>query len=252
MSRLVFKSTIPDRAIAAPNVPPSSRRGSRMRGRQCCAFISMAVLGTLGGVAIWWALQGRARLDETGGDTRDTAEVEIRSSLPLESCYGTSTFGSANVQHLWRSADVRVHKYLGALYTKAQGMGPSNVLLVRGDEILEAIATTRRAFAAGCSAGVPINPTEEISFAQEWLVAYMGAEGTEPPAWVIHSVQVTDHRLRVVYSQPRDGGKSDDMHHYYLWVPLGRLKAGYYDLELFDDDKQHVSLSRRVLVREDD
>jgi hypothetical protein len=77
-------------------------------------------------------------------------------------------------------------------------------------------------------------------------VAYLGVAGSEPLEWRVKSAEVQRHVVRLTYT--KEGARTHDLHPYFVWVPLGELKAGTYTLELFEQDLKKVTLSRRVTV----
>jgi hypothetical protein len=122
--------------------------------------------------------------------------------------------------------------------------GPSNVVIVRGKDFTEALTATRLAFLGGRSADQPVDPEVEPKSAELWLVAFLGAAGSEPPARLVQSVERRGKSVRVTYRKRLSETKTSLP--YFLWVPLGKLESGAYTLELFDADRQEVTLLRRV------
>jgi hypothetical protein len=57
-----------------------------------------------------------------------------------------------------------------------------------------------------------------------------------------------DHLVRVVFTKPQVRRAHDSTHQYFLWVPLGRLEAGHYDVQLFDSDLAAPTITRHVRV----
>jgi len=174
-------------------------------------------------------------------------------SLPLRSMYATN--GQEELKAMNRSfvfekdgSKTFVEPYGNELHQMFRYWGPgaSNVCLVRGDEIVAAVNATRRVFTGGGPADVPSIPDGERKHDAIWLVAYFGASGSEPPAWVVRSVEQKERTFRVSYV--KRVALTKDLNEYFLWAPLGVLGAGIYTLELFDTEQHQVTLLRRVTV----
>jgi hypothetical protein len=126
--------------------------------------------------------------------------------------------------------------------------GASNIVLVRGKDIAAALKATRWAFTANRPADVPVDPEDGSKRAPLWLVAFFGAAGSDPPAWLVQSIEVRGRLVRVVFVKPKRLISTRDSHLYFIWVPLGKPEVGTYTLELFDAEKREVTLLRRVTV----
>src|SRR5262249_44939678 len=118
--------------------------------------------------------------------------------------------------------------------------GASNVILVRGKDITQAVKAAALAFVRGRSANGPVNPEGETKPPEIWLVAYFGTAASDRPAWLVDSVERKGKIIRVAYRLCSAEGK--DIHLYFLWVPLGELERATYTLELFDADRKEVTL----------
>jgi hypothetical protein len=122
--------------------------------------------------------------------------------------------------------------------------GASNVFLVEAKGIDGAVMASRFVLAGLNPVGKPARVYEQAG--DHWLVVYLGTSHSGP-AWELDSVKVDGNRIRFAYHLPRAGGGPKDLHPYFYWVPLGELKPGKYQLELFDGED--VTLMRRVEVR---
>jgi hypothetical protein len=122
--------------------------------------------------------------------------------------------------------------------------GPSNMFLVRGEDVDDAIAATTSILAAG-EPVVSAVGTGGVRSNKIWLAAYFGTAGSGSP-WIVTSLEIQDRRICLHYRQL--DGTSNDLHQYLIWAPLGQLPAATYTLELVDDDRDTVTLSRRVLI----
>jgi hypothetical protein len=60
---------------------------------------------------------------------------------------------------------------------------------------------------------------------------------------------VGDGKIRFNYRTNQRGDTTCDIHYYYYWVPLGKLDAGVYYLELYDGSLDAVTLSRRIEIQ---
>jgi len=76
------------------------------------------------------------------------------------------------------------------------------------------------------------------------LAAYLGSDGSTPPAYRVETIEVNGKTIRVAYERDESPARSADLLAYLVWVPVGRLEAGVYTLELFDVVAGNVTTSR--------
>lgn len=127
--------------------------------------------------------------------------------------------------------------------------GSSNVFLVDAttlDDALDASSVILVGSRAA-DAPVPVN-TAKPKRGSHWLVVYLGVGPSEPVWWSIEAVSFESDKVLVSYRKAKPGAASRDLHYYYYWVPLGKLPAGTYQLQLFDVEKKATTLMRRVEV----
>jgi hypothetical protein len=165
--------------------------------------------------------------------------------LPLRSVYSTN--GQKGLRAVTKRPGEAYAEDLTLIAREVRGGSP-NVLLVRGDGIGEAVAATRRAFTGAVLADQPVRPEGESVPASLWMVAFLSVEGSEPAAWLVRSAERKGKVVRLSVERPKRGDASKDMHPYFVWVPLGKLAAGRYTLELYDAGSKEVTLMRRVTV----
>jgi len=173
---------------------------------------------------------------------------EPKKTIPLESCYATSAVSGCQI--IRDGGDEPYAFDLGELFRGNQA-GPSNVVLVRGKDIAEAVRATRWTFTSGLRADAPVPPNPSESKAEAlplWLVAYFGMGPSDPGFGRVHAAEIRGRTVRVTYSRAHANKLTTDDAHYYLWVPLGKPEAGTYALELFDAARNEVTLMRRVVV----
>ena len=130
-------------------------------------------------------------------------------------------------------------------------MGPSNAFLVDAITASDAIEASRTVFFGGRSADTPppVNQPDPKR-GSYWLVAYLGI-GPSGPAFVIEEASVERDTIRLTYSRPKPSSVTADIHHYYYWVPVGKLRPGEYRIELFDSGQKKVTMLRRVILKEE-
>ncbi len=162
-------------------------------------------------------------------------DSEKLEKIPLDSIY--STFSQKGLKNITD----RENMYYEELMTKSKH-GASNFFLVRGDDFSKAIEATHRVAVAGSI--VDRITLEEQPQGQVWMVVYWGIAGSSPPCWTIHSVERSEKTIRLRYRHHEDGGETKDLHRYYAWVPPGELKAGKYNLEMWDEDNSERMLTR--------
>jgi hypothetical protein len=170
--------------------------------------------------------------------------------IPLETCY--ATLGVGGCQFITDGGGTPYAFDLGELIHNHRA-GASNVALVRGKDIVDAVQATRRIFAAGRRADTPVAPNPSDTKAEPlslWLVAYFGMGPSTPGFGRVQAVEVRGQTICVMYTRAQALKATADVCHYYVWVPLGSFKAGTYALELFDADRKEVTLLRRVTIAE--
>src|SRR5262245_44746788 len=158
------------------------------------------------------------------------APKEKAVKIPLASIYAT-----------WRQEGLRripndeAHtRDLNALLG-GDGKGPTNVLLVRGKDIGEALKTTRWAYTVDWGGDVPVPPEgRRPEPASLWLAAYLGTNSSVPPAWQLVSAERRGNVVRLTVRRPARDKTTRDLRRYFVWVPLGELAAGTYTVELHD------------------
>jgi len=176
------------------------------------------------------------------------APPEESRTIPLESCF--ATFDGSGCKYL-RSSDAEPYGYdLGQIYLHRKS-GASNVVLVRGKDVVAAVRAVRWAFTGGMPADTPVLPdlhAREAKGEPLWLVADLGI-GSTPGLWRIQAAETRGMIVRLTYSWTKITGPSTAMERkYFVWVPLGQAKAGTYVLELYDAGRKEVMLLRRVAV----
>lgn len=137
--------------------------------------------------------------------------------------------------------------FLDEMHSQFRAGGP-NVLLVRGKDITAAVRATWLAHLGSRPFDRPVDPEDGTEGAPLWLGVYFGTTGSEPPAWLVEGARREESAIRLSYVKPQWPRRTKDLHQYFAWVPLGRLEAGDYALELFDAAKRQVTLLRRVSV----
>src|SRR5262245_48083720 len=173
---------------------------------------------------------------------------EATKTIPLESCY--ATFGGSGCQFILRGGD-RPHAADLEELLRNNRAGASNLALVRGKDIAQAVRATRWTFSAGQRAEAPALPNpdrDESEGLPLWLAVYFGTGSSEPGFGRVHAAEIRGKTVRVTYSRAKSHKVTADVVHFYLWVPLGRPEAGSYALELFDAVRNEVTLMRRVTV----
>lgn len=123
----------------------------------------------------------------------------------------------------------------------------SNVFIVQGETDVEAIEASERAFAGYAGIERPVAKRDYDAKGTHWMVAYLGA-GSSTPVYEVDSITQEGNRIRFAFSKPNPLIVTTDVRRFLYWIRLGKLKAGDYELELFDSDSDKVVLMRRVEV----
>ncbi len=178
------------------------------------------------------------------GVAQEKDKAERSTPIPLDSMYVTSE--QEDLKHVF-FGDARFSRLtLGTLFENSKLVGTSNIFLVRGAEIKDAVQATTVAYNRGFGARDPVWDDPLQNNEQLWVVAFFGVSGSGPLEWIVKGVERADNRVRVSFSQL--GSHTQDRFPYFLWAPLGRLEAGEYTLDLYDATEKIVVLSRNIKV----
>lgn len=155
--------------------------------------------------------------------------------------------------HLWTIHSTSPQEELCSKFQGAEGVmkhlqarflpGPSTAFLVRGEELHRAVAGALHVFVAGESADVAALWTENVKTDHYWLVVYLG-HNAKGPGWLLKYVEVTKDRVRFCYAHKKE--RDTTIRHYVYYVPVGKFDPSFVTLELFDEDLEEVTFSRRV------
>ena len=163
----------------------------------------------------------------------------------------------------WAEADEEIYE---DLLRAAKHAGPSNLLLVRGDDLRAAVAATYPAyntlFTAGNATGERVLPERKAGSlalvpprpgrqAGVWAVAYLGS-GSDSD-WTFHAAERSGTRVRVSFrdnTAAPGGGRVGNVRPNMVWAPLGVLARGRYTLELYETGSREVRLTRVVHVED--
>jgi hypothetical protein len=121
------------------------------------------------------------------------------------------------------------------------GDGPPQIVLCVGDDVAAAVKASVLSFSTPEEAATTITGGTIDTL---WLAAYLGSDGSTPPAYRIETIEVNGRTIRVAYERDESPARSADLLAYLVWVPVGRLEAGVYTLELFDVVAGNVTASR--------
>jgi hypothetical protein len=172
-------------------------------------------------------------------------------SIPLGSVVSTSR--QPELQHAQQGTNERGYvvpygNFLDQLH-RGDG-GASNIYLVDAPTITGAVQVSTRVSAGAHTADWPATLNmPDPPRGNYWLVVFLGIRGSSPDHWLVDSVTVEGNLVRFNYHSRGPSPETDDIHHYYYWIPLGALTSGAYNLELFDTELKAVTLMRRVEVK---
>jgi hypothetical protein len=127
--------------------------------------------------------------------------------------------------------------------------GSSNVFLVDANNFYDALSASFSILAGSNKPDTPPRVTKsKPERRSHWLVAYFGPGPSTPTWWTIERVIVDEGKVVLSYRRSKPQPATDDVRPYYYWIPLAKLNAGPYELQLFDADKNATTLMRRVDV----
>jgi hypothetical protein len=199
---------------------------------------AVLILATAGFYVCSLAGQPEARKSETKAGRR---------VIPLSSMYTTIYQHEGGLKLLSDNPKNDHAKVVTAMISEC-GPGASNLFLVYAEDIKEAIAATKSVLFQRRSADKPASGADgEWKPRAIWLVAYLGVFSSEPPGWIVDPVVHEGNTVRVPYWAQEDvSGRN--AHPHFLWVPLGKVEPGKYELQLYDARRKEVTLFRRVVV----
>jgi hypothetical protein len=183
----------------------------------------------------------------------DPSEQQARPKLvtiPLDQIITTSPQkGLEHVRDVFhrKNDDQGAEVFLRQLHDVSHGS--SNVFLVDATNMSDALSAGFSILAGSGSADTPAHVTtsnpKQDSY---WLVAYLGTGPSNPTWWTVEQVAVSSGSIVLTYRKSKPAPATDDLRHYYCWVPLGRLDAGAYEVQLLDAEQGAVTLMRRIEV----
>lgn len=177
----------------------------------------------------------------TGDEPRTIPFADVYAILPQEGMNGAKATSNADgVPTAKHGASLQ--RLLGNF--KNAG---SNVFLVQGESDVEAMEASEHAFAGYVGTERPIAKRDYDPKGTHWMVAYLGA-GSSTPVYEIDSITQEGNRIRLTFNRPQPPIVTLDIRRYLYWIPLGKLAAGDYELELFDANREIIVLMRRVEV----
>ena len=123
------------------------------------------------------------------------------------------------------------------------------VFLVAAKDIGAAVKASR-GLAVQRASGDPVPEVKTDAKGTLWVGAYLGSSGSNPPQFLVESVEVTSKTIRVAYERVKSTEVTADLREYLLWAPLGELKAGDFTLELYEVTSKKVTLKQswKVIV----
>src|SRR5262249_28898214 len=140
------------------------------KGKTMSTIRRAASWGTAGLVVAVAFAPGTAQVRDKGAEPQP---------IPLDSVYVTSEQkGSKRVA---TGGGDFGRKALEALRERARRVGLSNVFLVRGATIQEAVEATSVAYDVGLGGSEPISADQLKKDERVWVVAYFGLSGSSPP-----------------------------------------------------------------------
>jgi hypothetical protein len=130
--------------------------------------------------------------------------------------------------------------------------GASNAFLVDAPNESGAIEASRAVYFGGRSAETPVTVNQpNPKRGNYWLAVYLGIGPSGPTSFVIEKASIDGDTIRLTYSRPKPSAATADIHHYYYWVPLGKLQPAEYQIDLFDSGQKKVTLFRRVVLQKE-
>lgn len=165
----------------------------------------------------------------------DPAETFSNGMNGTQSLRGNSAIGNASLRDI---------------HSVAGDTGSSNIFLVGGDSLGEAVWATNSLYGGSCSSSEVVKQEQQHE-TDIWVGAFLGCTSSTPPVDRLCRVEVDGEVVRVAYAEEVIFCQTCDVHPYFVWANLGRLKPGKYQLELIEvnEKEEEVVLMRKVTVR---
>jgi hypothetical protein len=175
---------------------------------------------------------------------------EREEVIPLDTVYAAG--GQNGLLKCPRNRYVEGEKPRKRSLFRAADIGPSNLFLVAGKDIDEAMEATFFAFRDGGRVDRPVpRPGPNPPSDRLWAFVYFGAAQSSPVEWAVTRTSVQRDRVRIAVTRPdpaKRWGYTFDLGVYMFWVPLGEPKHKAYALQAYDETNRVTLMSRYVVV----
>jgi hypothetical protein len=158
-------------------------------------------------------------------------EADEARTIPVNTAYATFQ------QDGLKSLDEAVDSDVLSMIQEA----PQQIVLCIGSDVAAAVKASAASFS------MPEDPVPAVGGGANdtlWVAAYLGSEGSIPPAYRVRSIEVKGKTIRVAYERDDAPVRSCDLRAYMVWAPVGPGEAGAYTLELFDVVAERITLTR--------
>jgi hypothetical protein len=174
---------------------------------------------------------------------------EPEEAVPLDTVFAAS--GQKDLLQLPQNRFVEGDNPQKRSLFRASDIGPSNLFLVAGSDITEAMEATFFAF-RGERVDSPVAvPGPNPPSKRLWAFVYLGAAQGAPLEWAVTRVSVNRDQVRVTVARPDRAarlGFQFNMTMYLFWVPLGEPKHKAYTLQAYDETNRATLMTRYVVV----
>jgi hypothetical protein len=178
-----------------------------------------------------------------GGNEPDPEPKARAYKAPLKSVY--LTFKQEGTKPFKRGSKEDPNGELDAIWKLE--LRDRQLFLVRAGKVGAAAKAARKVLSGGHKGDAPASAGDGTD--EYWLVAYLGTTGSTPPAYSVLSAERQGRTIRLSVEQTKPGPNTNDLHPYFVWVPLGKIPDGTYTLEFYEDGKRDKDLDRKVVVK---
>jgi hypothetical protein len=204
-----------------------------------------AVVGLSMLLALMAAFSLEVPAHETAGQKDETRIVAINSGYSTFTQTGVTLLkADFTVEGKKKEYETAYGRSVDHILTRCRS-GASDILLVTGDDLAEAVAMADVILAGG-NADLRRGKRDPRK-GKCWLVTYFGCGNVNGTSWKVEKIESTKMLFRLSYSRGKQ--KAEASMPYVFWVPLGEILAGTYETQLFDAESKSVSFSRRQTVR---
>jgi hypothetical protein len=170
--------------------------------------------------------------------------------IPLSEIISTSRqpglqYALDELQATGKFSDIEAQAFMEPFRTHPSGA--SDAFLVEAKNFTEAVVATKDITLGSKGVTQPVRHKQPRDHHdQYWCVFYLGTGPSSPKQWIINKTLSENGKVTMQFSTAPPGPATADLHKYWYWVPLGKLKQGECVLELRNSTQNRPKLLRYI------